>query len=170
MLKIIQSRLKKVIEERIPREQACFRQGRGTRDHIANLRWIMEFYMNGRRASISVSWTTPRPLTIWINHDFMWSYLKFLRVPPHIIAVLQALQRTGGLCESQPIRDIVLWYRKGPATSLHPLPWVAQSLHLGILRNGFANYCDKGIRIGGMVLNNLGTLTIQQCWLRVKNI
>ncbi|XP_042885530.1 craniofacial development protein 2-like [Penaeus japonicus] len=42
MLKIIQRRLADFFNEQMPREQAGFRKGRGTRDHIANLRWIIE--------------------------------------------------------------------------------------------------------------------------------
>ena len=42
LLKVIQKRLTPYIESQLPDEQAGFRRGRGTRDHIANMRWIME--------------------------------------------------------------------------------------------------------------------------------
>ena len=42
MLKILQARLKKNVNHELPDVQACFRKGRGTRDQIANIRWIME--------------------------------------------------------------------------------------------------------------------------------
>ena len=42
LLKILQARLQKYVNHELPDIQACFRKGRGTRDQIANIRWIME--------------------------------------------------------------------------------------------------------------------------------
>ena len=42
MLKILQARLQQYVNRELPDVQAAFRKGRGTRDQIANLRWIME--------------------------------------------------------------------------------------------------------------------------------
>ena len=42
MLKILQARLQQYVNYEVPGVQAGFRKGRGTRDQIANIRWIME--------------------------------------------------------------------------------------------------------------------------------
>ena len=42
MLKILQARLQQYVNRELPVVQAGFRKGRGTRDQIANIRWIME--------------------------------------------------------------------------------------------------------------------------------
>ena len=42
MLKILQARLQQYVNRELPDVQAVFRKGRGTRDQIANIRWIME--------------------------------------------------------------------------------------------------------------------------------
>ena len=42
MLKILQARLQQYVNRELPDVQAHFRKGRGTRDQIANIRWIME--------------------------------------------------------------------------------------------------------------------------------
>ena len=42
MLKILQARLQHYVNRELPDVQAGFRKGRGTRDQIANIRWIME--------------------------------------------------------------------------------------------------------------------------------
>ena len=42
MLKILQARLQQHVDHELPDVQAGFRKGRGTRDQIANIRWIME--------------------------------------------------------------------------------------------------------------------------------
>ena len=52
MLRILQARLQQYVNRELPDVQAAFRKGRGTRDQIANIRWIME---------------KPNPLTVWIT-------------------------------------------------------------------------------------------------------
>jgi len=42
MLKILQARLQQYVNHELPDVQACFRKGKGTRDQIANIHWIME--------------------------------------------------------------------------------------------------------------------------------
>ena len=42
MLKILQAKLQQYVNHELPNVQAGFRKGRGTRDQIANIRWIME--------------------------------------------------------------------------------------------------------------------------------
>jgi len=51
----------------LPDVQAGFRKGRGTRDQIANIRWIIEKVRDSRKASISALLTMPKPLTVWIT-------------------------------------------------------------------------------------------------------
>ena len=64
MLKILQARLQQYHE--LPDVQAGFRKGRGTRDQIANICWIIE-KESSRKTSISVLLTMPKPLTVWIT-------------------------------------------------------------------------------------------------------
>ena len=47
--------------------QAGSRKGRGTRDQIANIRWIMEKAREFQKKSISALLTMPKPLTVWIT-------------------------------------------------------------------------------------------------------
>jgi len=58
MLKILQARLQQYLNQELPDAQAGFRKGRGTRDQIANLCWIIEKQENSRKASTSASLTT----------------------------------------------------------------------------------------------------------------
>ena len=51
----------------LPDVQAGFRKGRGTRDQIANISWIMEKQGNSRKTSTSASLTMLKPLTVWIT-------------------------------------------------------------------------------------------------------
>ena len=62
MLKILQATLQQYVNCELPDVQASFSKGRGTRDQIANIRWIME-----KARSISALLTMPKPLTVWIT-------------------------------------------------------------------------------------------------------
>ena len=67
MLEILQARLQQYVNHELPYVQAGFRKGRGTRDQIANIRWIMEIAREFRKTSISALLTMPKPLTVWIT-------------------------------------------------------------------------------------------------------
>ena len=67
MLKILQARFQQYVNCELPDVQAGFRKGRGTRDQIANIRWIMEKAREFRKTSISALLTMPKPLTVWIT-------------------------------------------------------------------------------------------------------
>ena len=57
------------VNRELPNVQAGFREGRGTRDQIANIHWIIENQENFRKTSTSALLTTPKPLTVWITTD-----------------------------------------------------------------------------------------------------
>ena len=67
MLKIIQARLQQYVNHELPDVQAGFRKGRGTRDQIANIRWIIEKARKFQKTSTSVLLTMPKPLIVWIT-------------------------------------------------------------------------------------------------------
>ena len=64
MLKILQAWLQQYMNHELPDVQSRLRKGRGTRDQIANIHWIIEKQENSRKTSISVLLTTPKPLTV----------------------------------------------------------------------------------------------------------
>jgi len=67
MLKILQARLQQYVNHELPDVQAGFRKGRGTRDQIANIHWIIEKARVPEKTSISALLTIPKPLTVWIT-------------------------------------------------------------------------------------------------------
>ena len=68
MLKILQERLQQYMNHELPDVQAGFRKGRGSRDQIANVLWIMEKAREfQKKTSTSASLTMPKPLTVWIT-------------------------------------------------------------------------------------------------------
>ena len=67
MLKILQARLQQYVSHELSDVQAGFRKGRGTRDQIANIPWIIEQEKEFQKTSISALLTMPKPLTVWIT-------------------------------------------------------------------------------------------------------
>ena len=65
ILKILQARLQQYRNRELPDVQAGFRKGRGTRDQIVNILWIMGKV--SRNTSISALLTMLKPLTVWIT-------------------------------------------------------------------------------------------------------
>ena len=61
MLKILQARFQQYVNRELP---DGFRKGRGTRDQIANIRWIIKKQESSRKTSISALLTMPKPLTV----------------------------------------------------------------------------------------------------------
>ena len=68
MLKILQVRLQQYVNRELPDVQAGFRKGRGTRDQIANICWIIKKNQeSSRKTSTSALFTIQKPLTVWIT-------------------------------------------------------------------------------------------------------
>ena len=61
-LKILEARLQQYVNRELPDVQAGFRKGRGTRDQIANIHWIMD-----KAREFQKTLTMPKPLTVWIT-------------------------------------------------------------------------------------------------------
>ena len=74
MLKILQARLQQCVNCELPDVQAGFRKGRGTRDQIVNNCWITEKQESSRKASISVSVTMRKPLTV--DQNKLWKIFR----------------------------------------------------------------------------------------------
>ena len=67
MLKILQARLQQSMNCELPDVQPGFRKGRGTRDQIANIHWIIEKAREFQKTYTSALLTMPKPLTVWIT-------------------------------------------------------------------------------------------------------
>ena len=65
VLKILQARLQQYVNCELPDVQTGFRKGRGTRNQIANIYWIIKKQESSRKTSISGLLTMPKPLTVW---------------------------------------------------------------------------------------------------------
>ena len=67
MIKILLERLQQYVNQELPDVQVGFRKGRGTRDQIANICWIIEKAKEFHKMSFTASLTSLKPLTVWIT-------------------------------------------------------------------------------------------------------
>ena len=68
MLKILQARLQQYVNHELPDVQDGFRKGRGTRNQLDNICWIIKKVRQlQKKTSISALLTMPKPLTVWIT-------------------------------------------------------------------------------------------------------
>ena len=73
----------------LPDVQAGFRKGRGSRDQIANIHWIIEKGIEFKKISLSVLLTMSKPLTVWTLTN--WKILKEMGIPDHLTCLLRNL-------------------------------------------------------------------------------
>ena len=68
MIKMLKARLQQYMNHELPDVQAGFRKGRGTRDQIANIHWIIQKARDfQKKTSTFALLTMPKPLTVWIT-------------------------------------------------------------------------------------------------------
>ena len=87
MLKILQARLQQYVNRELPDVQAGFRKGRGTRDQIANIRWIIEKAREFQK-NIYFCFTGYAKAFDCVDHKKMWNILKEMGIPNHLTCLL----------------------------------------------------------------------------------
>ena len=151
LLRIIQRRLDVFL---IP-EQAGFRRGRGTRDHIANLSWMMEKAREHQR-DLHMCFINYKKAFDCVDHERMWVILRDMRVPVHLIVLLRRLYTNQEATvrtefgETDNI-DIGKGVRQGCILS----PLLFNIYAENIMREVLEEW-ERGISIGGRMVTNLG--------------
>ena len=90
MLKILQARLQQYMNCELPDVQAEFRKGRGTRDQIANIRWIMEKAREFQK-NIYFCFIDYAKAFDCVDHNKPWKILKEMGIPDHLTCFLRNL-------------------------------------------------------------------------------
>ena len=137
MLKILQARLQQYVNlSELPDVQAGFREGRGTRYQIANIRWIIqkerEFQKNMYFCFIDYAKATD-----FVDHNKLWKILKKIGIPDHVTCLLRNLYAD---------QEATVRTRHG-TTGLVPNQKRSTSrLHLVTLFNLYAEYIMRNAR------------------------
>ena len=90
MLKILQARLQQYVNSELPDVQAVFRKGRGTRDQIANIRWIMEKAREFQK-NIYFCFIDCTKAFDCVDHNKLWKILKEMVIPDFLTCLLRNL-------------------------------------------------------------------------------
>ena len=90
MLRILQARLQQYVNQELPDFQVGFRKGRGTRDQIANICWIIKKAREFRQTSTSASLTTLKAFDC-VDHNKLWKILQEMGIPDHLTCLLRNL-------------------------------------------------------------------------------
>ena len=88
MLKILQARLQHYVNHELPGVQASFRKDRGTRDQIANIRWIIK---KARVSQKNIYFCFIDYAKTFVDHNKLWKILKEMGIPDHLIHLLRNL-------------------------------------------------------------------------------
>ena len=154
MLKILHARFQHYANQEIPNIQAGFRKGRGTRDKIASIRWVIEKTREFQKTSTSVSSTTLKPLIVWITTN--WKTLKEMGIPDHLTCLLRKLY-AGQEATVRTLFGTTDWFKiqKGEPQSCLLPPCLFNLYAEHIMRNAGLDKLQAGIKKGGRNINNI---------------
>ena len=86
---VLQARLLQCVNQGLPDVQAVFRRGRGIRDQIANICWVIENTREFQKnIYIYIDYTEAFD---YVDHNQLWKILKEMRIPVHITCLLRNL-------------------------------------------------------------------------------
>ena len=155
MLKILQGRFQQYMKRELPDVQAGFRKGRGTRDQIANILWIMgkarEFHKN-----IYFCFIDYAKAFDYVNHNKLWKILKKMGIPEHLTCLLRNLY-AGQEAVFRTRQGTTTWSKigKGVCQGCILSPCLFNLYAEYIMRNAGLEEAQAGIKIAGRNINNL---------------
>ena len=88
MLKILQARLQQYMSRELPDIQGGFKKSRGSRDQIANIRWITEKAREFQK-NISFSFIDYAKAFDCVDHNKLWKILQEIGIPDHLTFLLR---------------------------------------------------------------------------------
>ena len=154
MLKILQARLQQYVNQELPDVQAGFRKGRGTRDQIANIHWIIkkarEFQKN-----IYFCFIDYAKAFDCVDHNKLWKILKEMGIPDHLTCLLRNLNaRQEAIVRTE--HGTTDWFQIGKGVRqgciLSPCLFNLYAEHI---RNTGLEEAQAVIKISGRNVNNL---------------
>ena len=162
MLKILQARLQQYMNQELPDIQAGFRKGRGTRDQIANIRWIIKKAREYQKNIYFCFIDYAKPLTVWITTNCekffkIWEYQTTLPASWEICMQVKKQQlepdmkkQTG---KGGKLGKVPNWERRCQGCILPPC--LFNSYPEYIMQNAKLDEAQAGIKIARRNINNL---------------
>ena len=155
MLKILQARLQQYVNHELPDVQAGFRKGRGTRDQIANIRWITEKARELQK-NIYFCFTDYAKAFDCVAHNKLWKILQEMRIPDHLTCLLRNLY-AGQEATFRTRHGTTDWFQIGKRVSQGCIlsPCLFNIYAECIMWNAGLDEAQAGIKIAGRNINNL---------------
>ena len=110
-VKILQSRLQQYVNCELPYVQAGFRKGRGTRDQIAYIHWIIKTAREFQKI-IYFCFTDYAKAFDCVDHNKLWKILKEMGIPDHLTCLLRKLY-AGQEATVRTGHGIIDWFQIG---------------------------------------------------------
>ena len=149
MLKILQARLQQYMNQELPDVQAGFRKGRGTRDQIANICWIIKKAREFQK-SIYFCFIDYAKAFDCVDHNKLWNILKEMGIPGHLTHFLINLY-TGQEATVRIGYGTTDWLRIGKGVYQGRIlsPCLFNLYTEYIMRNAGLEEAQAGIKIAG---------------------
>ena len=153
MLKILQARLQKYMNHELPDVQTGFRKGRGARDQIANICWIVEKAREFQK-NIDFCFIDYATAFLWITTN--WKILKAKGIPDHLTNLLRNLY-AGQEATVRTGHKTMDWFQiwKGVRQGYILSPWLFNLYAEYIMRNAGLDEAQTGIKIAWRNINHL---------------
>ena len=148
--------------------QAGFRKGRGTRDQIANLRWIIEKAREFQK-NIYFCFIDYAKAFDCVDHNKLWKILKEMKIPDHLTCLLRNLY-AGQEATVRTRHGTVDWSQIGKGVCQGcKLPLCLFNLYAEyIMWNARLDEAQAGIKIAGRNINNLRYADVTTLWQKAK--
>ena len=155
MLKILQARLQQDMNHELPDVQAGFRKGRGTRDQIVNIRWIIEKAREFQK-NIYFCFIDYVKAFDCVDHNKLWKILKEMRIPDYLSCLLRNLY-AGQEATVRTGHGTIDWFQRGKGVHQGCIlsPCLFNLYAEYIMQNARLNEAQAGINIVGRSINNL---------------
>ena len=155
MLKILQASFQQYVNRELPDVQAGFRKGRGTRDQIANILWIIEKAGEFQK-NIYFCLTDYAKAFDCVDHNKLWKILKEMGIPDHVTCLLRNLY-AGQEATVRTGHRTTDWFQigKGICQGCILSPCLFNLYAEYIMRNSGLEEAQAGIKIAGRNINNL---------------
>ena len=152
---ILQARLQQYMNRELPDVQAGFRKGRGTRDQIANISWIIEQAREFQK-NIYFCFLDYAKALDCVDHNKLWKILKEMGIPDPLTCLLRNLY-AGHEATVRPGHETIDWFQIGKG--LHQgcilSPCLFNFYAEYIMRNAGLEEAQAGIKEVGRSINNL---------------